>query len=91
MASFPPSHSDQLFCPSGVSLVCYADQNIVRGERRDLKRPVMGSLSPVSILPDELVMSVLSWLPVSDLCNALLVCRHWRTLGRTGRVGALTD
>ena len=45
----------------------------------------MGSLSPVTILPDELVMSVMRWLPVSDLCNAVLVCRHWRTIGRPGQ------
>merc|ERR1712226_593940 len=41
----------------------------------------MGSLSQISILPDELVVSVLRWLSVSDLCNAVLVCRRWRTIG----------
>ena len=45
---------------------------------------MMGSLSPVSLLPDELLLSVLRWLSVTDLCNAVLVCRQWRTIGRPG-------
>ena len=52
---------------------------------------MMGSHSPVSILPDELVLSVLRWLPVPDLCNALLVCRHWRTIGRIAQSGSPSD
>ena len=32
-------------------------------------------------IPEEIISKILRWLPVKDLCNAILVCKHWRTLG----------
>ena len=32
-------------------------------------------------IPEEILSKILSWLPVRDLCSAILVCKHWRTIG----------
>lgn len=32
-------------------------------------------------IPEEILCKILSWLPVRDLCSAILVCKHWRTIG----------
>ena len=31
-------------------------------------------------IPEEIISKILRWLPVKDLCNAILVCKHWRTI-----------
>merc|ERR1712156_340848 len=56
-------------------------QNIVPSQTRHQTPVNMDCQSPIRTLPEEVLMSVMSWLPVSDLCNAILVCRHWRTIG----------
>ena len=56
-------------------------QNIVPSQTRHQTLVNMDCQSPIRTLPEEVLMSVMSWLPVSDLCNAILVCRHWRTIG----------
>ena len=32
-------------------------------------------------IPEEIISKILSWLSVRDLCNAILVCKYWRTIG----------
>ncbi len=41
---------------------------------------------PVSSLPDELLLRVLSFLSASSLCSASRTCRHWHALAREPRL-----
>ena len=32
-------------------------------------------------IPEELLFKIFNWLPVKDLCNAILVSKYWRKIG----------
>ena len=40
----------------------------------------MKSATHVHTLPDELILKIFSWLPVTDLCSVSLVSRSWQLL-----------
>ena len=35
----------------------------------------------IDSIPEELLYKIFKWLPVKDLCNAILVSKHWRKIG----------
>ena len=32
-------------------------------------------------IPEEILVKIFEWLPVRDLCNAILVSKYWRKIG----------